>query len=69
MYTANGSGDLIDRTAARRGRSREQGCLRSRSDCYRATGGSEPVCGRELPPLKSSAFRGALLRQLWAVAR
>src|SRR5450756_522492 len=31
-----------------------------------ATGWSEPVPGRELHPLKSSAFRGALLRQLSA---
>jgi len=30
-----------------------------------ATGWSEPVPGRELHPLKSSAFHGALLRQLW----
>src|SRR5258708_4841039 len=29
-----------------------------------ATGWSEPVPGRELHPLKSSAFHGALLRQL-----
>jgi hypothetical protein len=29
-----------------------------------ATGWSEPVPGRELHPLKSSAFPGALLRQL-----
>jgi hypothetical protein len=29
-----------------------------------ATGWSEPVSGRELHPLKSSAFHGALLRQL-----
>jgi hypothetical protein len=29
-----------------------------------ATGWSEPVPGRELHPVKSSAFRGALLRQL-----
>ncbi len=28
-----------------------------------ATAGSEPVPGRELHPLKSSAFHGALLRQ------
>src|SRR5450432_3026785 len=31
-----------------------------------ATGWSEPVPGRELHPLKSSAFHGALLRQLYA---
>jgi len=31
-----------------------------------ATGWSEPVPGRELHPLKSSAFHGALLRQLGA---
>ena len=31
-----------------------------------ATGWSEPVPGRELHPLKSSAFHGALLRQLTA---
>src|ERR1700745_146668 len=30
-----------------------------------ATGWSEPVPGQELHPLKSSAFHGALLRQLW----
>jgi len=30
-----------------------------------ATGWSAPVPGRELHPLKSSAFHGALLRQLW----
>jgi hypothetical protein len=30
-----------------------------------ATGWSEPVPGRELHPLKSSAFHGALYRQLW----
>src|SRR5215468_1427936 len=30
-----------------------------------ATGWSEPVPGRELHPLKSSAFHGALLRQLF----
>ena len=29
-----------------------------------ATGWSEPVPGRDLHPLKSSAFHGALLRQL-----
>ena len=29
-----------------------------------ATGWNEPVPGRELHPLKSSAFHGALLRQL-----
>jgi hypothetical protein len=29
-----------------------------------ATGWSEPVPGRELHPLKSSAFHGALFRQL-----
>jgi len=29
-----------------------------------ATGWNEPVSGRELHPLKSSAFHGALLRQL-----
>jgi len=29
-----------------------------------ATGGSEPVPGRELHPLKSSAFYGALLHQM-----
>src|SRR5450755_4139472 len=30
-----------------------------------ATGWSEPVPGRELHPLKSSAFHGALVQQLW----
>jgi hypothetical protein len=34
-----------------------------------ATGWSEPVPGREFHPLKSSAFHGALLRQLWAGRR
>ena len=29
-----------------------------------AIGWSEPVCGRELRPLESSAFHGALLQQL-----
>jgi len=29
-----------------------------------ATGWSEPVPGRDLHPMKSSAFHGALLRQL-----
>jgi len=33
-----------------------------------ATGWSEPVPGRELHPLKSSAFHGALLQQLWVSA-
>jgi hypothetical protein len=33
-----------------------------------ATGRSEPVPGRELHPLKSSAFHGALLRQLSSFA-
>jgi hypothetical protein len=32
-----------------------------------ATGWSEPVPGRELHPLKSSAFHGALYRQLRSV--
>jgi hypothetical protein len=32
-----------------------------------ATGWSEPVPGREFHPLKSNAFHGALLRQLWAL--
>jgi hypothetical protein len=34
-----------------------------------ATGWSEPVPGRELHPLKSSAFHGALLRQPDALPR
>jgi hypothetical protein len=34
-----------------------------------STGWSEPVPGRELRPLKSSAFHGALLRQLSSKAR
>jgi len=34
-----------------------------------ATGWSEPVPGRELHPLKSSAFHGALFRQLSSVRR
>src|SRR5262249_43002588 len=34
------------------------------TDASVATGWSEPVPGRELHPLKSSAFHGALLRQL-----
>src|SRR5215470_9267628 len=33
-----------------------------------ATGWSEPVPGRELHPLKSSAFHGALFHQLWIEA-
>src|ERR1700716_2843140 len=33
-----------------------------------ASGGSEPVPGRELHPLESSAFHGALLRQLMEVS-
>jgi hypothetical protein len=40
---------------------RQLRCLRCRFDCY---GWSEPVPGRELHPLKSSAFHGALFRQL-----
>jgi hypothetical protein len=34
-----------------------------------ATGWSEPVPGRELHPLESSAFHGALLRQLAAMLK
>src|SRR5271157_5236625 len=34
------------------------------ADASIATGWSEPVPGRELHPLKSNAFRGALFRQL-----
>ena len=34
-----------------------------------ATGWNEPVPGRELHPLKSSAFHGALLRQLTRLSR